>query len=261
MQTIQIKDAFQDKKAMIAFLTGGDPDLATTEKLIPAMEAAGADLIEIGIPFSDPIAEGPVIQAANERALAAGCTIDRLFDSVKRVREAGVQVPMVFLTYVNPIVKYGADRFMERCTECGIQGLIIPDLPFEEKGELADICSAHGIDIISMIAPTSEERIRRIAKEAVGYLYVVSSLGVTGVRTSITTDIDAMIRMVREVSDIPTAVGFGIATPEQAKTMAAKSDGAIVGSAIVRIIAEHGRESAGPVADYVRSIAEAVHAL
>ncbi|MCR5676357.1 MAG: tryptophan synthase subunit alpha [Lachnospiraceae bacterium] len=263
MSEIQIKNAFRNKngKAMIAFITGGDPDLATTEKLLLSMQEAGADLIEIGIPFSDPIAEGPVIQEANERALAAGCTIDRLFDSIKNARAGGVSVPMVFLTYVNPIVQYGAERFMTRCNECGMQGLIVPDLPFEEKGEIADVCRKHGVDIISMIAPTSEDRIRKIAGEATGFLYVVSSLGVTGVRTSITTDIDAMIRLVREASDIPAAVGFGIATPEQARDMAKRSDGAIVGSAIVKLVAKHGRECIGPVSDYVKSLAEAVHGI
>ena len=253
----RIHQAFENKKAFIAFITGGDPDLETTEKLIPAMEAAGADLIEIGIPFSDPIAEGVVIQEANIRALSAGCTTDKLFDSVKRARKK-VTVPMVFLTYINPIYTYGKEKFMQRCVECGIDGLIIPDLPFEEKGELLDVCRNYGIDIISLIAPTSHDRIRKIAGEAQGFLYVVSSMGVTGVRSKIETDIEGMVKLVRESSNIPCAIGFGIATPEQAKAMAALSDGAIVGSAIVKLVAGYGRECIEPVADYVRSMKAAV---
>ena len=253
----RIHQAFENKKAFIAFVTGGDPDLETTEKLVIAMEEAGADLIEIGIPFSDPIAEGVVIQEANIRALSAGCTTDILFETVKRAREK-VTVPTVFLTYINPIYTYGKEKFMRRCAECGIDGLIIPDLPFEEKGELLDVCRAYGIDIISLVAPTSHERIRMIAEKAQGFLYVVSSMGVTGVRSKIETDIEGMVKLVRESSDIPCAIGFGIATPEQAKAMAQIADGAIVGSAIVKLVGQYGRESIGPVADYVRSMKAAV---
>lgn len=253
----RIGQAFKNKKAFIGFVTGGDPDLETTEKLIEAMEAAGADLIEIGIPFSDPIAEGDIIQAANIRALSAGCTTDRLFDMVKKVREK-VKVPIVFLTYINPVFTYGKEHFMERCAECGIDGLIIPDLPFEEKEEIHDVCLAYGVDIISLIAPTSHERIRMIAKEAEGFLYIVSSMGVTGVRSKIKTDIQSMVKLVRESSDIPCAIGFGIAAPEQAKAMAAISDGAIVGSAIVSLVAQYGRDSVEPVREYVRQMKAAV---
>lgn len=198
-----------------------------------------------------------MIQEANIRALSAGCTTDKLFDSVKRAREK-VTVPMVFLTYINPIYTYGKEKFMQRCVECGIDGLIIPDLPFEEKGELLDVCRNYGIDIISLIAPTSHDRIRKIAGEAQGFLYVVSSMGVTGVRSKIETDIEGMVKLVRESSNIPCAIGFGIATPEQAKAMAALSDGAIVGSAIVKLVAGYGRECIEPVADYVRSMKAAV---
>lgn len=253
----RIHEAFQNKKAFIGFVTGGDPDLEISGKLVEAMEEAGADLIEIGIPFSDPIAEGTVIQEANIRALAAGCTTDKLFDMVKEARKK-VKVPMVFLTYINPIYTYGKERFMKKCVECGIDGLIIPDLPFEEKGELLEVCEEHGVDIISLIAPTSKERIRMIAKEAKGFLYVVSSMGVTGVRSKIETDIEGMVKLVRESSDIPCAIGFGIATPEQAKAMAEISDGAIVGSAIVKLVAQYGKESVGPVSEYIRQMKNAV---
>lgn len=253
----KISEAFKDTKAFIPFITGGDPSLEITEQLLYAMEEAGADIIEIGIPFSDPIAEGPVIQAANERALAAGCTTDRLFETVKKAREK-VQVPMVFLTYLNPIFTYGKERFMERCRECGIQGVIVPDMPFEEKGELREVCREYGVEIISLIAPTSHERITAIAKEAEGYIYCVSSLGVTGMRKEISTDIQGMVDKVRQVTKVPCAVGFGISTPEQAQKMAAVSDGVIVGSRIVKIVEEYGDEAVPYVKDYVRNMKKAV---
>lgn len=253
----RIQQAFDHGKAFIPFITGGDPNLETTKRLIIAMEKAGADLIEIGLPFSDPIAEGIVIQEANERALAAGCTTDRLFDMVKEVRKT-VKVPLVFLTYINPIFTYGKEKFMERCVECGIDGLIVPDLPYEEKGEIREICDQYHVELVSMIAPTSKARIRMIAKEAKGFIYVVSSLGVTGVRSEIKTNIAEMTDMIREVTDTPCAIGFGISKPEQAAKMAAVSDGAIVGSAIVRMVAQHGEDSVPVVAEYVKNMKEAV---
>lgn len=249
----RIGNAFQNQKAFIPFVTGGDPTLDITEQLLYAMEEAGADLIEIGIPFSDPIAEGVVIQEANERALAAGCTTDKLFDMVRRARQK-VTVPMVFLTYLNPIYTYGKEQFMKRCRECGIDGIIVPDMPYEEKGELAGVCEEYGVDIISLIAPTSKERVRMIAGEAKGYIYCVSSLGVTGVRSEIRTDIAGMVKLVRETTEIPCAVGFGISTPEQARKMAEVSDGAIVGSAIVKIVAQYGEDCVPYVAEYVRTM-------
>ncbi len=253
----RIKEAFSNGKAFISFVTGGDPDLGTTKELILAMEEAGADLIEIGIPFSDPIAEGAVIQEANERALSSGCTTDKLFDAIKEIRER-VSVPLVFLTYINPIYTYGKERFFKRCVECGIDGLIVPDLPFEEKEELAKESKSYQVNLISLIAPTSNARIRMIAGQAEGFIYCVSSLGVTGVRTDIQTDITSMISMVREVTDTPCAVGFGISTPDQAKKFAAISDGAIVGSAIVRLVAQYGKESIEPVKAYVKEMKAAV---
>ena len=255
----RISKAFENQKAFIAFVTGGDPDLETTEALIPQMAAAGADLIEIGIPFSDPIAEGVVIQAADERALKAGTTTDKLFDMVKRVRQK-VDVPLVFMTYVNPVYTYGTEKFAQKCVECGIDGIIIPDVPFEEQEEVSGACEAAGIELISMIAPTSHDRINMIAKQAKGFLYCVSSLGVTGVRSKITTNIKEMVDQVKEVSDIPCAIGFGIATPEQAREMAAVSDGAIVGSAIVKIIAQYGKDCIEPVCNYIKDMKAAVAA-
>lgn len=255
---IKISDAFKNNKAFIAFLTGGDPDIETTEKLIPEMAKAGADLIEIGIPFSDPIAEGIVIQEADIRALKAGTTTDKLFDMVARIRNK-VSIPLVFMTYMNPVYTYGTKRFMDKCAEVGINGVIIPDVPFEEQDEVKKFCEASGVELISMIAPTSHERIHTIAKEAKGFLYCVSSLGVTGVRKEITTDIGEMVSLVKEVSDIPCAIGFGISTPEQAGKMAAKADGVIVGSAIVKIIAANGKDSLKPVCDYVKEMKKALN--
>ncbi len=252
----KIADAFAAGKAFIPFLTCGDPDLETTEKLICAMAEAGADLIELGIPFSDPTAEGPVIQDANLRALSAGTTTDKIFDMVRRVRKT-VSIPMVFMTYANVIFSYGADRFLQTTAEIGMNGIIVPDVPFEEKQEFEPLCQKYGLAQISMIAPTSHDRIRAIAEQANGFLYCVSSLGVTGTRSSITTDIGAMVKLVKEVKNIPCAVGFGISTPEQAESMCRQADGAIVGSAIVKLIAQYGRDSVQPVADYVRSMKNA----
>ena len=249
----KIADAFANGKAFIPFLTCGDPDLETTEKLIGAIAEAGADLIELGIPFSDPTAEGPVIQDANLRALSAGTTTDKIFDMVRRVRQT-VSIPMVFMTYANVIFSYGADRFLKTAAEIGMNGIIVPDVPLEEKQEFEPLCQQYGLDQISMIAPTSHDRIRAIAEQANGFLYCVSSLGVTGTRTAITTDIGAMVKLVKDVKDIPCAVGFGISTPEQAESMCRQADGAIVGSAIVKLIAQYGRDSVQPVADYVRTM-------
>lgn len=253
----RIGNAFKNGKAFIPFVTGGDPSLDVTEQLIYAMAEAGADLIEIGVPFSDPVAEGVVIQDANERALAAGCTTDKLFDLVAKVRKT-VEIPIVFLTYVNPIYTYGKEAFLKKCRECGLDGLIVPDLPYEEKGEILPECEKYGVDLISLVAPTSHERVKMIAREAQGFLYCVSSLGVTGVRSEIRTDIGEMVSLAKSVSGVPCAVGFGISTPEQAKRMAEVSDGAIVGSAIVKIVAEHGADAVPYVADYVKRLKEAV---
>ncbi len=252
-----IADAFANGKAFIPFITCGDPALDTTEQLIYAMEEAGADLIELGIPFSDPTAEGPVIMAANERALAGGVTTDDIIDMVARVRKT-TDIPLVFMTYANVVYSYGTEKFCLRAREAGIAGVILPDVPYEEKEEFCTALRDHGMALISMIAPTSDERISMIAKEAEGFLYMVSSLGVTGTRTSITTDIGAMTAKVKAVSSIPCAVGFGISNPAQARKMADLSDGAIVGSAIVKICAEYGRDCVPHVKEFVRSMKDAL---
>lgn len=253
----KIAEAFNHGKAFIPFLTAGDPDLGKTEEFILEMERSGADLIEIGIPFSDPIAEGIVIQEADIRALASGTTTDKIFDMVAKVRPQ-VRIPLVFMTYLNPVFHYGYERFFGRCQEAGIDGIIIPDLPFEEKGELDGIAAAHGVDLISMIAPTSEERIQKIAAEAKGFLYVVSSMGVTGVRSEITTDLGAILENIRKATDVPACVGFGINTPEQAAEIASIADGVIVGSAIVKLAEQYGGCAAEHIGAYVRKMKESV---
>ena len=254
---IKIADAFQNGTAFIPFVTCGDPDLETTAGLVKAMAQAGADLIELGIPFSDPTAEGPVIQGANLRALSAGTTTDKVFELVKELRKS-VAVPMVFMTYANVVFSYGADRFLSRAAQAGVQGLILPDVPFEEKREFEPLCAKYGLELVSMIAPTSHQRITAIAREAQGFVYCVSSLGVTGVRSNITTDIGAMVSLVKQAKDIPAAVGFGISTPEQARAMAATADGVIVGSAIVKLVAQNGRESNPVVPQDVKTMKQAM---
>ncbi|MCL2077492.1 MAG: tryptophan synthase subunit alpha [Oscillospiraceae bacterium] len=259
----RIQKAFSKDKAFIGFLTGGDPSIEKTAEFILEMERAGADIIEIGIPFSDPVAEGEVIQNASIRALNAGATVPKMFDLAKSVREKS-QIPLVFMTYLNPVYHYGQgrtvryDEFFKKCKEAEIDGIIIPDLPFEESGEVREYAERHGIDLILLVAPTSEERIGKIAKASSGFVYVVSSMGTTGVREEIKTNIEPIIKAVKTASDIPAAVGFGVSTPEQAARIAKFADGVIVGSAIVRIIAEHGDNAGGYVYEFVKSVKEAV---
>ena len=253
----RISEAFKDKKVFIPFITCGDPDLETTKACVLEMVKNGAGIIELGIPFSDPTAEGPVIQNANLRALNGGVTTDKIFDMVRSLRKE-TDVPLVFMTYANVVFSYGMERFLSSCSDIGMDGLILPDLPYEEKEEFAPCCRKHGIDLISLIAPTSEDRIAKIASDAEGFLYIVSSLGVTGVRSEITTDLGAMVKLVRENTDIPCAIGFGISTPQQAKRMSDISDGAIIGSAIIKILAEYGKDAPRHVGEFTRSITEAM---
>ena len=253
----KIHKAFENGKAFIPFITCGDPDLATTAAVVREAVKNGADLVELGIPFSDPTAEGPTIQGANLRALSGGVRTDQIFDLVRELR-TDVTVPMVFMTYANVVFSYGAEKFIRTCREIGIDGLILPDLPFEEKGEFLPLCREYGVDLISLIAPTSDKRISMIASEAEGFIYIVSSLGVTGTRSEITTDLPSIVKVVRESTDLPCAIGFGISTPEQAAKMAAVSDGAIVGSAIIKILEKYGRDAAPYVGAYVKSMKDAI---
>ena len=261
----KIADAFKNGKAFIPYLACGDPDLETTAALVKEMVRQGADLVELGIPFSDPTAEGPVIQQASLRALTGGVTTDKIFAMVRDLRR-DVTVPMVFMTYANVVFSYGTEKFLSASQDLGMEGLILPDVPWEERGDFAPACEAHGVDLIPLVAPTSADRIARIAADARGFVYVVSSLGVTGVRKEITTDVGAMVRTIRGSTSLPCAVGFGISTPEQARAMAGDpagdppggADGVIVGSAIVKLIGQHGRDSVKPVGEYVRSMKDAL---
>ena len=255
-----IASAFDHGKAFIAFITCGDPDPETTAAAVRAAVRNGADLIELGIPFSDPTAEGPVIQEANLRALQGGVTTDKIFALVRELRK-DVTVPLVFMTYANVVYSYGAERFISTCREIGIDGLILPDLPFEEKEEFLPLCRQFGISLISLIAPTSENRIAMIAREAEGFIYLVSSLGVTGTRSEITTDLQPIIRTIRENASVPVAIGFGISTPEQAAKMAVLSDGAIVGSAIEKILARLGKDAPPEIGTYVKSMKDAIRSV
>lgn len=253
----KIKTAFEKGKTFIPFITCGDPDLETTAAAVRAAAANGADLIELGIPFSDPTAEGPVIQGANLRALKGGVTTDKIFAFVKELRQ-DVKLPMVFMTYANVVFSYGAEKFISTCKEIEIDGLILPDLPYEEKEEFLPVCHKYGVDLISLIAPTSENRIAMIAKEAEGFLYIVSSLGVTGTRSEIKTDLSSIVKVVRQNTSIPCAIGFGISTPEQAGKMADIADGAIVGSAIIKLLEKYGKNAPGYIGEYVKEMKAAL---
>ncbi len=253
----KIQEAFQNGKAFISFVTCGDPTLETTKEILFALEKGGSDIIELGIPFSDPTAEGIVIQSANERALKQGITTDKIFDMLESI-QGRLHTPLVFMTYANVLFSYGIDRFAARAKEVGVSGVILPDIPFEEKEEFASICEAHGLDFISLIAPTSQARIAMIAKEAKGFVYCVSSLGVTGVRSNIATDVGAMTALVKENTDIPCALGFGISTPEQAKKMAAYADGVIVGSAIVKLCEAYQEDCVPHILQYVTEMKNAL---
>lgn len=254
----KISDAFSKGKAFIGFITAGDPDLDTTKEIILQMEQAGCDLVEIGIPFSDPIAEGPVIQNANIRALKNKVTTDDVFAAVNDIKDT-VHIPMVFMTYLNVLFKYGYDRFLQNAANAGICGVIIPDLPYEEKDELQSVAKNYGVQVVSLIAPTSEERIKTIAADAEGFVYAVSSLGVTGVRSEIKTDLESITAAIKAATDVPVAIGFGINTPEQAKHYSSIADGVIVGSAIVKIIEKYGKDSPKKVFDYVKSMKDAMN--
>lgn len=252
-----ISKAFEKGKAFIAFITCGDPNLDTTKEIIKKTEAAGADLIELGIPFSDPTAEGPVIQGANLRALSNGITTDDIFNMVGEVRK-DVKIPMVFMTYANVVFSYGIERFAQRCLEIGMDGIILPDIPNEGKEEFAPAFRSRNLDFISLVAPTSDNRIEKIASNAEGFVYCVSSLGVTGMRKSISSAAGEIAQKVKKYAKVPAAIGFGISNPDQAKEMSKYADGVIVGSAIVNIIGKYGVDAPEHVYDYVKSMKDAI---
>lgn len=248
-----------NKKAFIAFVTAGDPDLKSTEKFIDRMIEAGVSLIEIGIPFSDPIAEGSVITKADIRALKSGTTTDKIFDMVRNVRKKHADFPLVFMTYLNPVFSYGYDKFFKKCKELNMLGIIIPDMPYEEKKEAEKVAVKYNQEVISLIAPTSENRIKMIASDAKGFIYLVSSLGVTGMRSEFKFDLSEIVSEIKKYTNVPVAIGFGISNPEAVKKMCAISDGAIVGSAIVKIIEEHGKDSGDYIYNFCKSMVEATY--
>ncbi len=251
----------QGQKALITFVTAGDPDMSTTEKLVHAMISEGADLVELGIPYSDPIAEGPVIQAANERALKNGIRMKDIFELSARLRKS-TEVPLVLLLYVNVIVQYGADRFFKDCQSSGLDGVIVPDLPYEERAEIEADALRYAIALIRMVSPVSEERIKTIVKDACGFLYCVSSLGVTGTRSSFTTDFDYFFKTIDAHCQVPTALGFGISTGEQVKEVKKYADAVIVGSAMVNRIAgaKDADAAVNNVSLFTRELREALDA-
>ncbi|MDR0800253.1 MAG: tryptophan synthase subunit alpha [Endomicrobium sp.] len=248
-----IAEIFKNKKVLITYLTAGYPSLDKTENYILTMAEKGADLIEIGIPFSDPVAEGETIQDAMTRALSKKIDLDDIFNVVVNVRKKS-NVPLVFMTYLNPLFSYGYEKFFKKCADTGIKGIIVPDMPFEEQDEIKAFTDKFGIVIITLIAPTSKERINTLAKQAEGFIYLVSSLGVTGTRSKITTNIGSIVSEIKRLTDTPVAVGFGISTAEQAKEMAKYADGVIIGSAVIKIIAEYKENAAGKLAEYVSEI-------
>lgn len=243
----------KDKKALITFITAGDPNLETTEKLIIEMEKAGADIIEIGVPFSDPVAEGSIISRASERSLLMGTNLNKIFEMVKRVREK-TQIPLLLMLYINSIFKFGKDEFFSLCKKNGIDGVIVPDLPFEERIEIEKEAEKEEIYIINLVAPTSKNRIEKIAKNSKGFLYCVSSLGVTGVRNSFNTNFNEMFDEIKKHSKTKTALGFGISTSEQVKQLKNYADGIIIGSAIVEIIEKYGKNCVLKVVDFIKNI-------
>lgn len=244
----------QGRKAFIPFVTAGDATEQDTVDAVLALVENGADIIELGVPFSDPIAEGPVIQEANIRA--SHMTMQKVFELAGRIRKM-ISNPILFLMYYNQIYHYGAEAFMAKCAETGVDGLIIPDLPLEERGEIKAACDRYNIVQIALITPTSGDRISAICSGARGYLYCVSSTGVTGVRESFDTDFSSFMGAVKSCSDVPTAIGFGISTPEQVRELKKYSDGIIIGSAIVKLLAA-SEDKAAAAAEYARSIRAAL---
>ena len=253
-----IQAAFENGKAFVAFITCGDPDLETTAAAIRQAVQNGADMIELGIPFSDPTAEGPVIQAANLRALANGVTTDKIFAMVEELRKE-VKIPLLFMTYANVIFSYGTEAFIAKCSDAGINGIIVPDLPYEEKNEFQPACTKYGVKLISVIAPTSANRIAMIAKNAEGFIYIASSIGVVCTRQVVYEDLESVVRKVRQNTTLPCVIGFGIADSKQAKALAQLADGVIVGTAIVKLLTEYGKKAPKRIGAYVKLLKQSIN--
>ncbi len=249
-----------NSKALVAYLTAGDPNLETTKEIILGLDRAGVDILEIGVPFSDPTADGPIIQAASHRALEGGATLSGILDMIEAVRDVS-EIPIVLFRYYNPILSYGNEPFAKRARSVGVDGILVVDLPPEESAELRRHTDRAGIDFISLIAPTStDERIRKIARDAGGFLYYISITGVTGTSKPQASDIKRDVERIRAVTTLPVAVGFGISTPEQAREIAPHADGIVIGSAFVRLIEENrgANNMVNIVAGYARDIKQAI---
>jgi tryptophan synthase alpha chain len=246
------------QKALITYLTAGDPDLEMTADLVLAAEENGADIIELGIPFSDPLADGPVIQKASLRALNSGTTVSGILGCIKNIRTK-TQIPIAVMTYYNPIHRYGLKEFAVHAKEAGVDGLIVPDLPYEEGEELYALAKDEGLETILFVAPTSTtERIKKTAELSTGFIYCVSLTGVTGPRDDLQTGVRELISRIKDCTDKPVALGFGISHPEQARRAAEMADGVIVGSAIVKMIGEkRGEELLKDVGSFVRELKKA----
>lgn len=240
MNKSRLTKVFEGKKALMAFVTGGDPNIETTEKLIAVMAEAGVDVVQIGVPFSDPVAGGTEAQQSDARSLANGYTVENIFDMTAKVREK-VKIPLLLKSYMNPIFVYGKGRFIEKCNQSGIDGIIVPDLPFEEKDELAENCSKHGVALIPFIAPAAMDRIEIVAKDATDF--VIAPLFDT-----------AFIKMVKAVSSVPCVVAFDAPTPKQVQEAMAETDGLAIENAVVRLIAQYGEDCIGYVKDYIEEI-------
>jgi tryptophan synthase alpha chain len=251
----------QSRAAMVAYITGGDPTLAASAKVALAMDKAGVDILELGVPFSDPLADGATIQAAAGRALAAGASVAGILDLIREIRKIS-EIPIVLFAYLNPVYVYGFEKFQEDAAAAGADGLLLLDLPPQEAARNEELSSSKGLKTIRLIAPTTPpERLQQITDAAEGFIYYVSREGVTGEQSSLSTDIAERVAAIRALTKVPVAVGFGISNPEQAATVAALADGVVVGSAIVRKIGEIGDvpELPSKIADFVRPIAESVH--
>ena len=248
----ELKD--KKEKGLITFITGGDPDLETSYKLVMEMFKEGADLVEIGVPFSDPVAEGPTIEKASMRALKSGTTTDKIFELVRDLRKE-TDKPILLMLYINLVYKYGCEKFIDRCVDVGVDGLIIPDLPLEEIDEVKAYTKDKGVLLINLVAPTTnEERLEKIVNVSEGFIYCVSSLGVTGVRSNITTDLEGFYNRIREKTDLPLALGFGLSNREQIESIKGYWDAFIIGSRIVNIVGEYGTDSINKVGAFIKDI-------
>ncbi len=254
-----VRRAQSRRAALVTYIMAGDPDLAASGDIALALQEAGADIIELGVPFSDPIADGPTIQSAGVRALAQKTTLARVIELVADLRGRGLTIPVVLMGYLNPVLRLGYAKFAQDAARAGVDGLIVPDLPADEADELIAELEANGIAPVQLVAPTStDERIGYVAGRSGGFLYYVSLTGVTGVRDSLPADVTDRIRHVQSLSPVPVAVGFGVSNPDMARALGRAARGVVVGSAIVKLIEQHGRDAVEPVSEFVRGLRKAL---